>query len=139
MDCSAIVFDTGNKKLHIATANNPVWIIRNDPKKLNILELVEIKPDKMPVGKSDRETIPFTLHTVTIEPGDLIYTLTDGFPDQFGGPKGKKFMSKNLKEFLLNNAGLSMFEQKELLEKEFIKWIGNLEQVDDVTVIGVRI
>jgi len=139
MDCSAIVFDSRNKKLHIAAANNPVWIIRNDPKKLNTLDLVEIKPDKMPVGKSDKETIPFTLNTVTVEPGDLIYTLTDGFPDQFGGPKGKKFMSKNLKELLLNNAGLPMFEQKELLETAFKNWIKNLEQVDDVTVIGVRI
>jgi serine phosphatase RsbU (regulator of sigma subunit) len=69
----------------------------------------------------------------------VIYALTDGFPDQFGGPKGKKFMSKNLKELLLNNSHLAMSEQKSLLETTFANWCEGIEQVDDVTVIGIRV
>ena len=91
------------------------------------------------VGKHDKDQIPFTLHEVQLQKGDVVYTLTDGFPDQFGGEKGKKFMSKNLRELLANNAHLPMHQQKKLLEKTFTNWIGDMEQVDDVTIIGVRI
>jgi serine phosphatase RsbU (regulator of sigma subunit) len=132
MDCSLIIFDIKNKQLHIAAANNPVWIVRGN-------ELIEIKADKMPVGKHDRDQESFTSHSIQINEGDIIYTLTDGFPDQFGGEKGKKFMSKNLKELLTSNSHLSMNEQKELLNQTFNKWVGNLEQVDDVTLIGIKI
>jgi tetratricopeptide (TPR) repeat protein len=132
MDCSLLAFDFAAMKLRIAAANNPVWIVRNS-------ELTEIKPDKMPVGKHDRQHESFTLHTVDLNKGDVIYTLTDGFPDQFGGPKGKKFMSKNLKELLLANHSLPLQEQKDLLEKAFHDWVGTLEQIDDVTVTGIRI
>jgi serine phosphatase RsbU (regulator of sigma subunit) len=93
----------------------------------------------MPVGKHDRDQEGFTAHTIDINEGDIIYTLTDGFPDQFGGDKGKKFMSKNLKELLTSNSHLSMNEQKELLNNTFTQWVGNLEQVDDVTLIGIKI
>ena len=142
MDCSLIIFDPLNKQLHIAAANNPVWIIRKqvtDVHEAPVYELIEIKPDKMPVGKSDRQNQSFTLHTIELQQGDTIYTLTDGFPDQFGGPNGKKFMSKKLKELLLNNVHLPIHQQKELLDLTFKNWAGDLEQVDDVCVIGVRI
>jgi serine phosphatase RsbU (regulator of sigma subunit) len=158
MDCSVIVFDFKNKQLHIAAANNPVWIIRKRhcegdslkqsqtideiaslPRNDESLELIEIKPDKMPVGKHDRDQEGFTAHTIDIKEGDIIYTLTDGFPDQFGGDKGKKFMSKNLKDLLIANAHLPMNEQKEVLHQTFNKWVGNLEQVDDVTLIGIKL
>jgi serine phosphatase RsbU (regulator of sigma subunit) len=158
MDCSVIVFDFKNLQLHIAAAHNPVWIIRKRhcegdslkqsqtideiaslPRNDESLELIEIKPDKMPVGKHDRDQEGFTSHTIDIKEGDIIYTLTDGFPDQFGGDKGKKFMSKNLKELLTSNSHLSMNEQKELLNNTFTQWVGNLEQVDDVTLIGIKI
>ena len=132
MDCSLIIFDIKNKQLHIAAANNPVWIVRGN-------ELIEIKPDKMPVGKHDRDQESFTSHSIQINEGDIIYTLTDGFPDQFGGDKGKKFMSKNLKDLLLANAHLTMQQQKELLDNTFNNWVGDLEQVDDVTLIGIKI
>ena len=115
-----------------AAANNPVWIVRNG-------DTIEIKPDKMPVGKHDRDTVSFTQLEIELQKGDVVYTLTDGFPDQFGGEKGKKFMSKNLRELLLANAHLPMPEQKLLLENTFANWVGDLEQVDDVTLIGVRI
>jgi serine phosphatase RsbU (regulator of sigma subunit) len=132
MDASLTVYDFINNKLIIAAANNPVWIVRGS-------ETIEIKPDKMPIGKHDKDAISFTQQEFDLQKGDVIYTLTDGFPDQFGGEKGKKFLSKNLREFLATNAHLAMHEQKQLLEKTFSDWVGDLEQVDDVTVIGVRV
>jgi serine phosphatase RsbU (regulator of sigma subunit) len=93
----------------------------------------------MPVGKHDKQDIPFSLQTVELCKGDVVYTLTDGFPDQFGGEKGKKFMSKNLRELLTNHAHLPMAEQKQLLETTFLNWVGDLEQIDDVTIIGVKV
>ena len=137
MDASLISFDFLNCKLSFAAANNPVWIIRKNAD--GSPEIIDTKPDKMPVGKHDKQDVPFTQHEIELQKGDIIYTLTDGFPDQFGGEKGKKFMSKNLKELLATNSHLSMSQQKEILHKTFNNWVGNLEQIDDVTIIGVRI
>lgn len=140
MDCSLICFDLKNNVLHIAAANNPVWIVRTVTSEENSTkELLEIKPDKMPVGKHDKDQQPFTKHTIELKQGDVVYALTDGFPDQFGGESGKKFMSKKLKELLVSNSHLPMNEQKQILETVFKNWVGDLEQVDDVTVIGVRV
>jgi two-component system sensor histidine kinase ChiS len=132
MDCSLCVYDFKNMKVLIAVAHNPVWIIRGE-------EVIEIKADKMPVGKHDRQDIPFSQHSIDLQKGDVIYTLTDGFPDQFGGEKGKKFMSKNVRELLVKNAHLPLQAQKALFEKTFADWVGNLEQVDDVTIVGIRV
>jgi len=88
MDCSLISFNIERSQFVYAAANNPIWIIREN-------KIIELQPDKIPVGKHDRDSISFTQHEVEIQKGDIIYTLTDGFPDQFGGPKGKKFMYKN--------------------------------------------
>jgi serine phosphatase RsbU (regulator of sigma subunit)/tetratricopeptide (TPR) repeat protein len=137
MDCSLIAFDFEKLQLQVAAAQNPVWIVRKNEK--GMTEFIEVKPDKMPVGKHDKDQETFTLHSVNVKKGDTIYTLTDGFPDQFGGPDGKKFMSKKLKNLLLVNQHLSIPQQKELLETTFKNWIGDLEQVDDVCVIGIRI
>ncbi|MES2761788.1 MAG: SpoIIE family protein phosphatase [Bacteroidota bacterium] len=132
MDCSLISFDFKNNKLTYAAANNPVWIVREK-------QLLEFAPDKMPVGKHDKDAIPFTQHTIELQKADVVYALTDGMPDQFGGPKGKKFMYKNLKELLASIAHLPMDEQKETLKSSFNNWKGTLEQVDDVCLIGIRI
>ncbi|MES2565779.1 MAG: tetratricopeptide repeat protein [Bacteroidota bacterium] len=140
MDCSLLVIDFEKNQLHIAAANNPVWIIRRTvTEALEGTELIEIKPDKMPVGKSERQNESFTLHTIELQKGDSIYALTDGFPDQFGGPRGKKFMSKKLKDLLLANVHLPISQQKELLDTTFKNWVGDLEQVDDVCVVGIKI
>ncbi len=139
MDCSLLVFNKENNMLQIAAANNPVWIVRASTSLSPHNEVIEIKPDKMPVGKHDKQDIPFTLHEIQLQKGDVIYTLTDGFPDQFGGERGKKFMSKKLRELLATNAHLPMHEQKQLLETTFANWKKDVEQVDDVTVIGVRV
>jgi serine phosphatase RsbU (regulator of sigma subunit)/tetratricopeptide (TPR) repeat protein len=133
MDCSLIVFDNKNKQLFISASNNPVLIVKENG------EIIEIKPDKMPVGKHDKDNNPFTLKTIDVTEGDVIFALTDGFPDQFGGDVGKKFMIKNLKNLLLTNSHLPMSEQKQLLKSIFEKWVGNLEQVDDVTIFGIRL
>jgi ligand-binding sensor domain-containing protein/serine phosphatase RsbU (regulator of sigma subunit) len=131
MDCSFISFDLKKKVITYAAANNPIWIVRNG-------ELIEFDCDSMPVGKHDLDQKPFTQHMVQLQKGDCLYTLTDGMPDQFGGPKGKKFMNRKLKELLVSIALKPMTEQGSIIKKTFDDWRGNLEQVDDVLLIGTR-
>ncbi len=132
MDCSLLVLNQERTQLLFAAANNPVFMVRNN-------EITEYKPDKMPVGKHDKDTESFTLHTTKLQKGDLIYALTDGFPDQFGGEKGKKYMIKNLKELLLQIAHLPMADQKQKLSDGLIAWKGESEQVDDILIVGIRV
>ncbi len=132
MDGSMLSFVFENNVLQCTTANNPVWIIRGQ-------EVIEIKSDRYPIGKHERDTEPFTLHTIQLQKGDLVYALTDGFPDQFGGPNGKKFKYRRLQELLLSISTESMVVQKQKLSEAFDAWKGDLEQVDDVTLVGVRI
>lgn len=132
MDCSLISLNFNNSKMLVAAANNPVWIIRNK-------EFIEIKPDKMPVGKHEKDQIPFTQHELEMKEGDAVYCFTDGLPDQFGGPKGKKFMYKQMKELFLSLCELPMQEQRGRIEQAFLNWKGELEQVDDVCIIGIKI
>ncbi|MDF2452474.1 MAG: hypothetical protein K0S26_1978, partial [Bacteroidota bacterium] len=87
----------------------------------------------------DKDYLSFTQHTFELRPGDCVYTLTDGFPDQFGGLKGKKFLYKTLKELLLSINHMSMHEQQQAIQSAFTNWKGDLEQVDDVLVIGIRV
>ena len=132
MDCSLICFDFDNQKFTYSAANNPIWVLRHN-------DLIEIKPDKMPVGKHDRDSESFNQGEFNLQKGDVVYALTDGMPDQFGGPKGKKFMYKQLKELLIAISLLPMQQQKEKLQDEFAKWKSYYEQVDDVLLIGVQI
>jgi ligand-binding sensor domain-containing protein/serine phosphatase RsbU (regulator of sigma subunit) len=132
MDASIICFDFEKKKFSYAAAQNPIWIIRGG-------ELIEIKPEKMPIGKHDKDNIPFEGGEIEIKKGDQIYTLTDGFQDQFGGAVGKKFMIKKMREYVLSISHLPMKEQHEKLNETFSNWKGDLEQIDDVCVIGVKI
>lgn len=114
-------------------ANNPLWLIKD-----NKNEIIEITADKQPIGKY-AEIKPFTSHTISLSKGDIIYLFTDGFADQFGGPKGKKFKYKQFSELLVSIKDQPMERQKELIKSRFNEWKGDLEQVDDVCVIGVRI
>lgn len=132
MDCALLVLNREKSKLYCAAANSPVWILRNGI-------IIEIAPDKMPVGKHVKDQLPFTQHEMELHQGDIIYALTDGMPDQFGGPKGKKYKYSKLKEFLISISAFSMQEQKLRLEQEFTQWKGDLEQIDDVCIMGVRI
>lgn len=137
MDASICAYDFSKMNLSITAAQNPVWIVRKNDNGEE--ELFEVKPDKMPVGKHDKQDISFSSQHFNLHKGDVVYTLTDGFPDQFGGDNQKKFMSKNLRKLLATHAHLPMNEQKELLAKTFSEWKGSIEQVDDVCVIGVRV
>jgi serine phosphatase RsbU (regulator of sigma subunit) len=101
-------------------------------------DIKEIKADKQPIGKTDNPK-PFTTHEIELKPGMQFYLFTDGFADQFGGPKGKKFKYKQLEELLLTYSNLTMQEQQQHLFDKFSEWKGDLEQVDDVCVIGVKV
>lgn len=126
--------------LQYAGANNPLWIIRHcglDPNDRNF-ELIEYKPNKQPIGKYT-EAKPFITHQIQLQKGDSIYIFTDGFADQFGGEKGKKFKKARLKELLLSIQGKSMDDQQKIIGQTFENWKGNSYQIDDVCIIGVRI
>jgi serine phosphatase RsbU (regulator of sigma subunit) len=100
--------------------------------------LHEIKADKEPIGKYASST-PFSNHKVQLEKGDVIYLFSDGYADQFGGDKGKKFKYRAFKDLLLTLHKLPMEEQHQHIEERFETWRGDLEQIDDVCVMGVRV
>ena len=131
MDAVVCKIDFESNILEYAAANNPIYLIRKN-------ELIVLSAQKMPVGYSDIMD-SFETKSISIEPADSIYTITDGFADQFGGPKGKKFKYKQLKELLVSITNVSMQSQLSTLDETFENWKGNLEQVDDVCVIGIKI
>lgn len=135
MDISLCVYNKQKKILQFAGANNSLWQIKNKDG-----ELVEIKADKQPIGNYvGYHSKPFTNHTVSYQSGDRIYLLSDGYADQFGGPKGKKFKYSRLKELIINAYHKTFNEQLQLLDEEFEKWKGNLEQIDDVCIMGIKL
>lgn len=158
MDISlcALDFSSNKKLLKWAGANNPLWIIRSirdsgldlesnnqseiagQARKDGNFEFFELKPTKQHLGKVDNP-IPFVTQEFELQKGDTFYLFTDGFKDQFGGEKGKKFKSANFKKLLLSIQNLSMDEQKQFIYQTFMDWKGSLEQIDDVCIIGVRI
>lgn len=131
MDISLCAINTETKQIQWSGANNPLWYINDQ-------QLFELKADKQPIGKNDNPK-PFTTHTLQLKTGDLLYLFTDGYADQFGGAKGKKFKYKQLEELILKNSTLNSEQQKDNLEKVFDNWKGGLEQVDDVCVMGIRL
>lgn len=120
------------KELQYSAANNSFYVYQNG-------ELIKHKPDKMPVGKLADFEKPFSQHTIQLKTGDIIYASTDGFLDQFGGSKGKKFMSRRFESYISSITDKPLDEQKEMLDNEFMQWKGELGQVDDVCLIGVKI
>jgi serine phosphatase RsbU (regulator of sigma subunit) len=126
-----ICIDLKTKQLSYAAANNaPIFISDGN--------LIVGETDKMPVGYGEKKD-PFSLFTILCEPNTLLYLFTDGYQDQFGGPKGKKFMSKNLNQLLLKVSVDGMPLQKTTLNTSFEDWKGDLEQIDDVCILGIRI
>ncbi|NJM15158.1 MAG: response regulator [Bacteroidales bacterium] len=129
MDIALVLINLEKGNLQFAGANNPLFLIRDN-------ELEIIKGDRMPIGIHRNYNQPFTNHILNLLPGDKYYLFTDGYPDQFGGPSNKKFRIHRFKELLLNNHMLPMSKQCKVIEDVFYDWKGDLEQIDDVLIMG---
>ncbi len=151
MDISLVAINSNEKRIKYSGANNPVYIGTKDAysidlsnKKIVILDngkkqkLVQIKPDKMPVGiySFERE---FSCQTIKYNSNDILYLFSDGYIDQFGGEKGEKFMSKRFKKFILDISDKEMIEQRDILESTFMEWKKDRNQLDDILVIGIKL
>jgi serine phosphatase RsbU (regulator of sigma subunit)/HAMP domain-containing protein len=133
MDIALCAIDYETNELQFAGAYNPMYIIRKG-------ELIEIKADKFPIGMYVGENQKYyTNNKYSLEKGDTVYIFSDGYVDQFGGDKGKKFMAKKFRQTLLDIQHLSLAEQKHHLDNTIEKWKGAQEQVDDILIIGVRV
>jgi serine phosphatase RsbU (regulator of sigma subunit) len=125
--------DTDTSTIRWAGANNPLYIISNN-------ELREIKANKFPVGAYVTEEKPnFSTHSIEVKKGDRIYLFSDGLEDQFGGPKGKKYKAKRFQLKLMESYHMPVEQQKEYLRADLLAWQGDIEQVDDILVIGVEV
>ncbi|MCW3071989.1 MAG: protein serine/threonine phosphatase [Bacteroidetes bacterium] len=133
MDIALCAYDESTGILEYAGAYNSLWLVRNG-------KLTEVKADKKPIGVFIGEELkPFHNYEVKLEKGDCVYVFTDGYADQFGGEKGKKFKYKPLQQLLISNQHMGMQEQKKVLDDTIESWRGALEQVDDILMIGIRI
>ena len=132
MDIAVVTIDHENMKAEYAGAYNPMYLIRNS-------ELTEYSADRMPIGIHLKGTTEFTNNELDVQKGDAIYIFSDGFVDQFGGDKSKKFMAKRLKELLVQIYNESLPKQAKILNTTLEKWMGNIEQIDDILVIGLKI
>jgi serine phosphatase RsbU (regulator of sigma subunit) len=132
MDMAFCVLNKSKTILQYSGAYNPLFIVQGG-------EFKEYKADRMPIGIYYGEKDDFTNYEINIKKGDTIYICTDGIYDQFGGPDGSKYKKANLKRLLADNSCRSMAEQRTILENEFENWKGSCEQIDDVTIIGIKI
>ena len=128
--------------LRVELINNQLCIeysaANSEPVLITDGKIIELSKDKMPIGIGEK-TMPFTLQKIELKAGDTLYLYTDGYADQFGGPKGKKFKYKQLNELLLSIQKESSSQQRAILYKQFEDWKNNLEQVDDVLIFGIKI
>ena len=131
MDGLLLCMDLKTKKMTYSAAYNSPMILRNGG-------MIDLPADKMPIGIGIKKE-SFTLFEIDSEPNDILLIYTDGFADQFGGPKGKKFKYKQLKDTIIEHAHLPIYEQKQHLQLIFDKWKGDLEQVDDVCIVGIKL
>ncbi len=136
MDISLIAIDLNASKLTFSGANNALYIIR--PNGNEVPELMEFKGDKQPIGNYAHKN-DFTQHEVDVQKGDVIYLFSDGYADQFGGEEGKKFKYASFKRVLTEIVEFPMEDQRTHLEELFFSWKGELEQIDDVCVMGIRV
>lgn len=135
MDIALCVYDLKTKELQFAGANNPLYLISKDTG-----DIEQIKGDKMPIGiYQAKPEAKFTNHVFNLNLGDSIYIFSDGYADQFGGPKGKKLKYKKFREILIENKDKGLDEQRDILNSSIEEWKGACEQVDDILVIGMRI
>lgn len=133
MEISLIQFNIITKKISYAGANRPLWLIKHHNK-----ELIEVKPTKASIASFTDFNFEYEQHDFILDTNDTVYLTSDGFPDQFGGSDGRKFMTKNMKTFLIEISDFPMDEQKQMVSSKINTWMGNLEQVDDLLVIGLK-
>lgn len=136
MDIAFCRLDKEKGELEFSGANNPAWIVRSTG---NSREVVELKGNKQPIGLFKDVSENFVSKALNVSKGDTVYLFTDGYADQFGGPEGKKFKYKRLKELLLSISHLSMTEQLKVIEQRLEEWKAGYEQVDDILLLGIRI
>ncbi|MBN1949554.1 MAG: serine/threonine-protein phosphatase, partial [Bacteroidales bacterium] len=132
IDMSLCIVDTSTNLLQFAGAFNPMYIVKNNT------QLIEIPADKMPIGVSAEEETSFKNHEVELCEGDMIYMFTDGYADQFGGSKGKKFKFRPFRNLLIQVSKLPVGEQKNELRLKHLEWRGKNIQLDDISVFGFR-
>lgn len=131
MDMALCNYDPDRRVLEYAGANSPLYIVRDG-------EVLKFQPDKRPIGSFELEGQDFTDHRILLERGDMVYIFSDGYADQFGGPKGKKFLYKRFRDLLVEVSRYPAERQSGMLEEAFRGWRGVHEQVDDILVIGMR-
>lgn len=136
IDMALCAIDQKNRTMQYAGAFNPLYLIREEQEKA---ELIEFKADRMPLGYHQGRDRAFTSHDIKLEIGDTFYIFSDGFIDQKGGPDQKKFMSKKFKSLLMEIHDQPLFDQKSILEKTLTDWMGDQSQIDDILVVGVRV
>jgi serine phosphatase RsbU (regulator of sigma subunit) len=133
MDICLVRINKNNRKeIQYSGANRPLYIIKANG------ELEELSPDKQPIGWME-ETSPFKAENKILDQGDMLYLTTDGFADQFGGPKQKKLKTKGMLELFINVHSLPLNEQKEKIHTYYSDWKGSGDQTDDVCVIGIKV
>lgn len=132
MNAGLVSLAPGRRSLRYAGAYGPLYLVRNG-------ELVEFKGDRMPIGLHEGEVKPFRCEPVELLPGDRVYLFSDGMPDQFGGPQGRKLRSAGLKRWLMDTAHLPMDEQHQALSDSLRMWMGEEEQVDDILLVGMAV
>lgn len=132
MDIAICSIPKEGNKIEYAGANNPLWMIRDG-------EIIERRGDRQPVGiYGDNLDTPYTNHEIEVMPGDTVYIFSDGYADQFGGPRGKKFKYSQFKQLLVDINDKPMANQKEVLNNAIEEWMGEEEQIDDILVVGIR-
>jgi serine phosphatase RsbU (regulator of sigma subunit) len=141
IEIALCVIDPVRKTLEFAGANRPLYIVRaRSGRKAGAKhEIIHIRGDRMPIGIYDQETVPFTNHEITLREKDTIYLFSDGYVDQLGGPKRKTFRSVHFRDLLLGIQDKSMEEQRRILLETHESWRGEVEQIDDILVVGIRI
>ena len=132
MEMALCIIDFNTRKAQFAGAFNPLYIVRDQ-------ELIEVKADNMPIGIYGTEEQSFTCQELQLNQNDAMYLFSDGYVDQLGGDRRKSFKSKYFKDLLLNNHEMNMEEQKKILEKTIEEWRGEIEQIDDILVMGIKV
>jgi ligand-binding sensor domain-containing protein/serine phosphatase RsbU (regulator of sigma subunit) len=132
MNISLIVIDSEKHELHFSGAFNPLLMIRNN-------KIFSIQADRMPIGIYHGNSLSFSSRKINLKSDDMFYLYTDGYPDQFGGEEDKKFTTRKFKNLLLNIHQKPLREQKSILEKTMEIWMNGTEQIDDITVLGIKI